>query len=161
MLVRTIPGMEYYSQTRKSVFVCVKEYVQQLQMRERRLRAQVMSHHLRERALVSALIGKGATIDEIGQLCGEAAAVELNSGYGVFRCIRSLGSNGAVIALLPLFLYERDVHLPKALPQLSRKWSPDKSDRGEFSSRRGILKRHSGCNCINGQSVTAFFISDA
>lgn len=76
-LVQIIPGMQYYSQTRKSVLICAREYVQQLQRRERRLRSMLMAHHMRERALVASLLHRGATAEEIGTLCAESAPGEL------------------------------------------------------------------------------------
>lgn len=67
LLVRQIPGMGHHSETRKSVLICTREYIQQLQMREKRLRSQLMSHHLRERALTVALISRGVRPEDVAE----------------------------------------------------------------------------------------------
>lgn len=68
-LVSAIPGMENYNETRKSVLVCTREYITQLQSREKLLRGQLISHHLRERGLTTALLKRGVTIDQIEAEC--------------------------------------------------------------------------------------------
>lgn len=64
-LTTAIPGLQFHCNTRKAVLVCAREYIAQLQTREKRLRAQLMAHHLRERALVAALLKRGATPQQI------------------------------------------------------------------------------------------------
>lgn len=71
--------MELHSQTRKSICVCAREYIQQLQRREQRLRAQLMAHRLREQALVTALLQRGFSAEDIAALSAEASVNDLDS----------------------------------------------------------------------------------
>jgi hypothetical protein len=57
--------METHSATRKSVIVCTRDYVEQLQLRERILRAQLIEQQARERALTHAFIQHGIGPEDV------------------------------------------------------------------------------------------------
>jgi hypothetical protein len=64
LLAQQIPGMSHHIETRKSIVICTREYVQQLQQREKRLRWQMMSYYSREKALNAALTRAGINPDD-------------------------------------------------------------------------------------------------
>ena len=78
ILVQAIPGMSRFANTRKSVLLYTNDYVRQLQWREKRLRSQLMSHHLRERALVTAVLNTGAARDDIQRECSANGTEDLD-----------------------------------------------------------------------------------
>lgn len=63
-LVASIPGLSDHAQTKKSVIVCSRDYIEQLKARERALRAQLAALKLREDAVTDVLNKLGVAIDE-------------------------------------------------------------------------------------------------
>lgn len=88
-LASTIPNLAAYSHTRKAILLCVREYITQLQAREKKLRALLIAHKLRENGLVNAFLEKGGRIEELGAISGTgdgataaAHVEEMVSGFG-------------------------------------------------------------------------------
>ena len=67
LLAQQIPGMWEHTATQKSIVICTREYVQMLQKREKRLRAQLVAHLDQERALSEALTRLGVDPDRVAK----------------------------------------------------------------------------------------------
>lgn len=64
-LVQQIPGMADYKDTRKSVLMCTRDYIQQLQLQEKRHRAELMKAVMRQKVLERMLAESGGSLEEV------------------------------------------------------------------------------------------------
>lgn len=69
--------------------MCTREYIQQLQARERRLRSQLMAFHLREQVLVASLLRMGASVEDIAAVsaAGNAGPFEVDNAAAVVEAL--------------------------------------------------------------------------
>lgn len=65
LLVSSIPGLNSYAETRKATVVYARDYLSQIQSREKKLRAQLIAQKMKEAKLVKLLEGRGVDKGEL------------------------------------------------------------------------------------------------